>query len=114
MLNIESYLEMADLFRFRWDPAILAVIADRPSRFRALATALERQIDEHVDDNALWRSLRRLQRSGHIESRKLAVGRREVPVYTITAAGATQLKTYGAFIDVYERINVAEPTAKSS
>lgn len=118
VINVDVYLEIQDLFRFRWDPAILAVVAERPYRFRALLTrlqaqVLEAQIGDHINDNALTRGLHRLQHANHVESTTVKVGRREVPVYTITADGLEQLKTYGAFIDTYQRINATDPTAET-
>jgi DNA-binding HxlR family transcriptional regulator len=103
VLNIERYLEIAELFRFRWDPAILAALAEGPHRFRALRTRIEDEMDEHMDDNALSRSLRRLEKEGYIASRKLQVGRRQVPVYTITDVGLDNVRLYAAIIATYEQ-----------
>lgn len=107
-IDVDVYLEIADLFRFRWDPAVLAVLAERPYRFRALARQLEARINDHVDDNALSRSLHRLTRAKHVEATKTRVGRREVPVYTISNEGTRYLQTYGAFIATYQRLDIPD------
>jgi DNA-binding PadR family transcriptional regulator len=104
VINVDVYLKIVNLFRFRWDPAILAVLAEHPYRFRELANRLETQIDEHIDDNAVSRSLRRLTRAKHVQPTRTRIGRREVPVYAITDEGRLHLQTYGALIDTYKRL----------
>ena len=84
MIDIALYLEIADLFRFRYDPAVLGLIAERPHRFRELVSRLETRVDSHVDDNAVDRSLKRLARVNHVIKVNTKIGRRSVPLYTIT------------------------------
>ena len=101
-IEIDALVRIAGLFRFRWDPPILAVLAERSFRFRALLTRLESHIGEHVDDNALTRSLRRLTRSGLVRADNKRVGRRNIKVYSVTDTGREHVELYHAFITVYE------------
>jgi DNA-binding PadR family transcriptional regulator len=106
VIDVDVYLEIADLFRFRWDPAILGVLAERPHRFRELGKRLETHIDDHLDDNALDRGLKRLTRHKYIIKARTRIGRRDVPIYTITPEGRLHLRIYAAFIDTYQRVNM--------
>jgi DNA-binding PadR family transcriptional regulator len=108
VIDIGSYLEIADLFRFRWDPVILGVLAERSCRFRELGKRLENHIDDHFDDNALDRGLKRLARSRHIVKGRTRVGRRDVPVYAITPEGRFHLRLYAAFIDTYQHMGMSD------
>lgn len=101
MIDIDTLVRIAEYFRFRWDPPILAELAQRPSRFRALASRLETHVGEHVDDNALSRSLHRLTRSGLITADGSRVGRRDFKVYRLTAKGHQQVHTYVALVAVF-------------
>jgi DNA-binding PadR family transcriptional regulator len=94
-------VRIAEYFRFRWDPPILAELAQRPSRFRALASRLETHVGEHVDDNALSRSLQRLTRSGLVTADGNRVGRRDFKVYRLTAKGREHVHTYLALVAVF-------------
>lgn len=101
MIDIDTLVRIAEYFRFRWDPPILAELAQRPSRFRALASRLETHVGEHVDDNALSRSLQRLTRSGLVTADDNRVGRRDFKVYRLTAKGREHVRTYGALVAVF-------------
>jgi DNA-binding PadR family transcriptional regulator len=101
VLNVGLYLEIADLFRFRYDPAVLGVVSERPYRFRELVNRLETRVAGHVDDNSVGRSLKRLVREQRVLKTKVKFGRRNVPVYSITAEGHRQLQVYDAFADAY-------------
>ena len=114
MIDVHIYLEIADQFRFRWDPTILGVLAERPFRFRELLSRIEKHADGHVDDNALMRGLDRLKRAQHIQATKTMVGRREVSLYTITAEGRRRLRMYGDFIDIYRRLHSTRPQGAAS
>ncbi len=108
MIDVDAYFEIADLFRFHWDPAILGVLAERPHRFRELHKRIETHIDHHLDDNAVDRGLKRLTRDKHIVKAVTRIGRRDVPIYSITPAGRFHLRVYGAFIDTYQRMNTSD------
>nr|MDT0658810.1 hypothetical protein [Micromonospora sp. DSM 115978] len=95
---------MSDLFRFRYDPALLSLIAERPSRFRDLVTRLEGQVEGHVDDNAVGRSLKRLTKDSLVRKAKVRDGNKLVPVYSITDEGRLSVSVYDAVIDAYRRI----------
>lgn len=103
VIDVDVYLKMTDLFRFRYDPAVLGLIAERPHRFRELVSRLETHVDGHVDDNAVGRSLKRLARIRHVHRVNTRVGRRNIPIYTITDTGCEHLRVYSAFIDAYQR-----------
>lgn len=104
VIDVDVYLEISDLFRFRYDPAVLSLIAERPYRFRDLVTRLEGQVDGHVDDNAVGRSLKRLTNDNHVRKAKMRHGNKIVPVYSITDEGRLSVRLYHAFIDAYRRI----------
>jgi DNA-binding HxlR family transcriptional regulator len=104
VIDVDVYLEISDLFRFRYDPAVLSAIAERPYRFRDLVTRLEGQVAGHVDDNAVSRSLRRLADDNHVRKAKMRDGNKIVPVYSITDQGRLSVRLYHAFIDAYRRI----------
>ncbi len=112
MISVDVYLEIADLFRFRYDPAVLGIIAERPHRFRELVSRLESHVEGHVDDNAVGRSLKRLARVKHVAKTHMQVGRRRVPVYRITDEGCLHLRVYDAFADAYLAVNPDSARAK--
>ena len=97
-IDAKTLDQIAERFRFRWDPPILAVLADRALRFRAIHRQLELTVGDHVDDNTLSRSLRRLIRVGHVTVETKRIGQRDFPFYGITAAGREQLNTYRILI----------------
>lgn len=103
-IDISALVRIADLFRFRWDPPILAVLAERQLRFRALHTQLESHIDEHVDDNALTRSLKRLTRLGMIRVDSKRLGNRMIKAYSLSDKGHERLTAYVAIITVYAHL----------
>lgn len=105
-INIHILFELADMFRFRWDPATLACLADKPLRFRALARQLGQSIDDRIEDNALARSLGRLKRSGYVVAHRSLVGRRTVPLYQITDQGRAQLNRYRALVITYQQLGI--------
>ncbi|MBX7267600.1 hypothetical protein KIF24_17195 [Micromonospora sp. Llam7] len=104
VIDVDVYLELSDLFRFRYDPALLSLIAERPSRFRDLVTRLEGQVEGHVDDNAVGRSLKRLTNDSLVRKAKMRDGNKLVPVYSITDEGRLSVSVYHAVIDAYRRI----------
>lgn len=104
MIDVDVYLEISDLFRYRYDPTILSLVAERPCRFRDLVTRLEGQVAAHVDDNAVNRSLKRLANDGHVNKAMTRYGNRNVPVYSITDQGRLSVGFYHAVIDSYRRV----------
>ncbi|MPZ28586.1 MAG: hypothetical protein GEV12_19845 [Micromonosporaceae bacterium] len=101
--EVHALVKIADLLRFRWDPAILACLAEQPWRNRALAKHLGEHIGDRVEDNALSRSLGRLRRGGFVVAHPATVGRRIVPVYRITGQGSVRLDMYRAFVRTYQQ-----------
>jgi DNA-binding HxlR family transcriptional regulator len=109
-IDIEQLIRISDLFRFRWDPPILAVLAEAPFRFRALHGRLEAHVGEHVDDNALTRSLYRLTRAGLVRIDTIRSGRRPIKTYSLSDKGREHLATYEALVAVYTHLRL--PSAK--
>lgn len=105
-IDIDALVRIADLFRYRWDPAVLAVLAERPYRYRALHTRLESHVGEHVDDNALTRSLQRITRSGMVRADSKRFGSRVIKTYVLTDRGRDNLMTYEAIVTVYAHIHM--------
>jgi DNA-binding PadR family transcriptional regulator len=95
------------MFRFRWDPAILACLEEQPQRYRALARQLGTRIDDRVEDNALSRSLGRLRRHGLVAAHRTTVGRRTVPTYHITEQGHSRLNQYRSLAQALQRFRDA-------
>jgi DNA-binding HxlR family transcriptional regulator len=114
LININTLFEIADIFRFRWDPATLACLGERPMRFRALARRLGTRIGDRVEDNALSRSLTRLQRTGLIAATRTAVGRRVVPMYHLTDKGRDRLAQYQALAFTYQEIAIPNGDSKTN
>jgi len=104
-LDVRALLEMAEMFRFRWDPAILVCLAEGPLRFRELAKLVSCRIGDRLEDNALSRSLDRLQRQDLVAAEQTTLGRRIVPVYRITDLGRVHLGRYHALVLAYQQIN---------
>jgi DNA-binding PadR family transcriptional regulator len=84
------------------------VLAERPFRFRALHTRLVTHIGEHVDDNALTRSLHRLRRSGLIRADSKHVGSRSINTYTLSDKGRVHLIKYEALVCVFTHTYTSE------
>jgi DNA-binding HxlR family transcriptional regulator len=102
-IDLEKLIHVAGMFRFRWDPPVLAVLAERPFRFRALHARLQAQIGDHVDDNALTRSLHRLTTSGLVHIDSTPSGNRTINTYSLSEHGREQLGTYKAIVEAYGR-----------
>ena len=103
-MDADLYLEIADLFKHRWDPAVLDVLAERPERFRALSRRVQTRIEGHFDDNALGRSLKRLRKAKYIRTTDTAIGRRSVWTYHLTDKGRGLADLYRGVADDYERL----------
>jgi DNA-binding HxlR family transcriptional regulator len=100
LININTLLEIADIFRFRWDTATLACL-EQPIRFRALARELTTRLGNRVEDNALSRSLNRLRRTGLVTAHHTQAGRRVVPLYQLTDKGRQRRAQYQALVLIY-------------
>jgi DNA-binding HxlR family transcriptional regulator len=100
LININTLLEIADIFRFRWDAATLACL-EQPIRFRALARELTTRLGDRVEDNALSRSLNRLRRTGLVTAHHTQAGRRVVPLYQLTDKGRQRRAQYQALVLIY-------------
>jgi DNA-binding HxlR family transcriptional regulator len=107
-IDIDTLVRIADLFRYRWDPAVLAVLAERPYRYRALHSRLESHVGEHVDDNALTRSLHRVTRSGLVRADSNRSGSRAIKTYALTDRGRNHMMTYQALVTVYAHAHLPE------
>jgi DNA-binding PadR family transcriptional regulator len=114
VINIHTLFEIADLFRFRWDAATLASLADQPLRFRALAKRLGSDLGDRVEDNSLTRSLARLRRGGLIVAGATTIGERVVPLYQLTDQGRTRLAQYRAIVHTYQRLTQQAAAAAAS
>ena len=107
-IDIEQLVLIADMFRFRWDPPILAVLAERPFRFRALHSRLEAHVGEHVDDNALTRSLHRLTRAGLARVDSVRTGKRPIKTYSLSDMGREHLAAYEAIVAIYTHLHLPQ------
>jgi DNA-binding PadR family transcriptional regulator len=83
-------------------------LSEKPFRFRALHTQLEAHVGEHVDDNALTRSLHRLTRSGMVRADTKRSGNRLIKTYSLSDKGREQLTTYEAIVDAYTHLRLPE------
>jgi DNA-binding PadR family transcriptional regulator len=104
VMNVNDYLEIRDLFSTKWDPAVLAVLGEKPCRFLALVRRVRRRIDHEILDGAISRSLDRLQELGYVCAHPIADGEREVSMYGLTDQGRQALDEYRAIIDAYRRV----------
>ncbi|NUR30049.1 MAG: hypothetical protein HOV83_30070 [Catenulispora sp.] len=82
---------------------MLAVLAERPYRYRALTNRLTAQVRVHVDDNAVSRSLHRLTRFGLVQADSRHHGSRAINIYTLTPNGRELYLTYEAIATGYAR-----------
>ena len=82
------------------------MLAETSYRFRALHGRLEAHVGEHVDDNALTRSLYRLTRAGLVRIENSRSGRRPIKTYSLSDTGREHLATYEAIVDVYTHLHL--------
>ena len=106
-IDIDALVRIADLFRHRLDPAVVAVLAERPYRYRALHTRLETHLGEHVDDNAVSRSLHRLTKIGAIRADSKHFGSRVIKTYSRADKCESYLTTYEALACVLAHLDMA-------
>jgi DNA-binding HxlR family transcriptional regulator len=64
------------------------------------------QVREHVDDNALSRSLQRLTRFGLVRADSKRHGSRSINIYTLTDNGREHMLTYEAIATVYAHVHL--------
>lgn len=106
-MDIDLYLRVRRLFETKWDPVVLDLLAERPSRYLTLVRRAQRVVgeqvaDEHIVEANITRSLHRLQRLGLVRADALAQGRRRVAVYHLTDRGRSVLDTYRALLAAYD------------
>jgi DNA-binding PadR family transcriptional regulator len=65
-LNLDGLRELVDIFKHRWDPIILVLLAERPRRRRELTQEVRDSRGEHIADGVLSEVLNRLQAEGLI------------------------------------------------
>jgi hypothetical protein len=68
-VDVDLYLRVRQLFETKWDPAVLDLLAERPSRYLALVRRAQRMVgeqvaDEHIVEATITRTLQRLQQAG--------------------------------------------------
>jgi DNA-binding HxlR family transcriptional regulator len=64
-VNLDGLRELVEIFRHRWDPIILVLLAERPRRRKELTQEV-RDSREHISDGVLSDVLKRLQKDGLI------------------------------------------------
>lgn len=114
MIDTGTLIDIGQRFRFRWDPAILAELAERPSRYRALASRLQAHVGQHLDDNALSRSLRRLVRYGLVTADSNRIGKRDFKVYRLTDKGREHVGTYQALVAAFTQRSEHHPLSAAA
>jgi PadR family transcriptional regulator len=98
----------ADALRGHLDPLIMAVVEHEPLHGYAIMEALQTRSGGELDlpTGTLYPALRRLERSGYLQSEWSTVGGRKRRTYQLTRAGRKALageraewKTFAAVID---------------
>lgn len=87
-MDFERLRALADLVRHRWDLVILALLAERPMRYRELSQRT-RHRSERIADGVLSRTLRRLEHGGLVDRATIADGS---AVYRPTVAALTRME----------------------
>ncbi|GIJ62113.1 hypothetical protein Vau01_096290 [Virgisporangium aurantiacum] len=85
-LSLDDLRELIDIFRHRWDPIILVLLADRPRRRKELTQEVRDGSGEHIADGVLSEVLTRLQTDGMIVKDKSGANH---VVYRATQAALT-------------------------
>jgi DNA-binding HxlR family transcriptional regulator len=65
-MNLDGLRDLVDIFRHRWDPIILVLLAEQPRRRRELTQEVRNNRGEHISDGVLSKALDRLQYEGLI------------------------------------------------
>ena len=98
MIDLKTYWDIARLFRYKWDTGVLIALLEHPRRFSQVRQDVQAHSDEHLDDNALLRSLKRLRRAHMLSKEKTRSGRRVVSLYSITPQGRHHLDRYDVLV----------------
>ncbi|GAA1370193.1 hypothetical protein GCM10009661_28900 [Catellatospora chokoriensis] len=107
-MDIGQLDEVADLFRRRLEPLILALLATQsPRKFRGIGTELLALLGGHLDDNAITRALAGLTKRGLIVKASNMAGRRDFPDYWITRKGHQRHAVYCAILAAYAKTSQA-------
>jgi DNA-binding HxlR family transcriptional regulator len=99
------FVQLASMGGFRLTS--MAVLAERPYRYRALHTRLETHLGEHVDDNAVSRSLQRLTKIGAVRADSKRFGSRVIKTYSLADKGESYLATYEALACVLAHLDMS-------
>jgi len=102
-MDVDSYLEIRDLFHPKWDAVILAALAEHPHRFLALARTVRSRTHGDLTDRTVARSLDRLQDLGYVCADFTRCGQRQVPLYSLTRLGAATLEIYEVMVSAYQQ-----------
>ena len=113
-MDVSLYLEVRDLFRSKWDPAILDVLSERPYRFLALARRVRLIIGGSMEQVAVNRALSRLQEAGYIHATPANAGARDISIYELTDEGHQALATYRAILCTFEQMRPPEARCAST
>ncbi|SRR6266545_3890151 len=88
-LNLDLLRELVEIFRYRWDPIILVLLAERPRRRRELTQEVCDSRGEHISDGVLSDVLNRLQDEGLITKENI---RANHVVYRATPAALSRVE----------------------
>lgn len=106
-MGANVHLEICRLFRSKWVPTILEVLAEQPHRFRPLAARVQARVEGHLDDSTLTRCLERMQDARHVQATHTYAGSRPIPTYQLTADGLVVLNFYQEVLAAYEQVRSA-------
>lgn len=104
-MNDDTYQQIRDLFRFKWNAAIIEVLSESPQRFRPLARQVQARAPDHLDDSTLTRCLERLMDEGHIDASERLAGRRAIRTYRLTQSGRDLVRLYAELGATYEHVH---------
>jgi DNA-binding PadR family transcriptional regulator len=107
-VDLGTYREIEGLFHYKWDAAILDVLAEEPRRYLALARRVQTTVHPNLSEGEVTRTLSRLGKLGVIRKTSRTDGR-PCEVYELTEKGHQTLAAYHAIIAAYR-----PPTATAS
>ncbi len=96
-MNLDGLRELVEIFRHRWDPIILVLLAERPRRRRELTQEVCDSHGEHISDGVLSDVLNRLQGEGLITKENI---RASHVVYRATQAALCRVERLRRVSDV--------------